>query len=840
MNVTVDPIWSWLWSVSVASLLKPLGEIGVARIFVVLTIWLLGLVLAMPGTGARRLLRIVLGFGVPVVVLMLAYLPLGMAFGLALAGITIWTYAGVEKVTLLRLLAVLGLRLGALVVAMLLVLRPSLAFQEDPHIPSTLVVLFDASKSMGIHDELGDSRWQRALTILRSERCTRLLEQLKTDKNVQVVFYRAAEDVRPFDPIDKPGEPDGKRTDIGQWLHSLYQRHAADPNLRGLVLFSDGIDNGTRHQAGDLAEQWGRIPCPIYTFSLGKKETTLKQRGISFLPDSMTADPSPVGVKNELTVRARLQSNGFQNPEVTVELYLDNDAKPAKVKKLILDKPLPDNPNVYDVHLSCDAPPRAREMKVTLKVKPLPGEINVGKDSHEISTFVTVIKEGISVLYVEGAYRWEARFIRDAINGYRNLRLYKSFRIKDAPVDANEPDLYRFDKYHYDVIIIGDISASRFAGGKPEVLKKVQKLVADEGVGLMMLGGFETFGNSDWQTFGKPIADILPVTLEKKENLDQGIKVRVEPTAQGFGYIMGFKDTLEENNKFWERIPPLEGMTPLGKKKPGATVLAQRATRKDQPLLVSSSYGKGRVLAFACDSTWNCWRRTPEMVQFHKRFWQKVVVWLAQQENMPDSIHLEPEQRRVAAANKLDFVVGLRGKDDRKVKEPKFRVKVIAPDRTQTIVPTAGKPGEDQHGSFLKTDLPGEYQLEAVALDTKNKVIPGKKAVTRFLVYDDDVELRRPAANPESLEKISRKSEGRQRPATEENLAEFLEELRNKPLPQATPKVDLWPDWKRNPPSRTLDDQVETLVTSGILLSFVLFVALVCLEWYLRRRWGMV
>jgi hypothetical protein len=334
----------------------------------------------------------------------------------------------------------------------------------------------------------------------------------------------------------------------------------------------------------------------------------------------------------------------------------------------------------------------------------------------------------------------------------------------------------------------------------------------------------------------------VPVTLDpEKKNLDQGVRVRVEPTPQAFDqYIMQFKPTLEENNQFWKKVPPLEGMTPLGKKRPLATVLAIREARNDQPILVSGEYGKGRVLAFACDSTWNCWRRTPEMVKFHKRFWQKIIVWLAHQENMPDSIRLEPEQRRVAAGNKLDFRVGLRGKDDRKVKNPRFRVKVIAPDKTETIVPAAGKPGEDQRGTFLKTDLPGEYQMEAVTLDKKNKVIPGKKAVARFLVYDDDAEMRRPAANPEALEKIARKSEGRHKPASEENFAEFLEQLRKKPLPQAKAKIELWPDWKRNPPSRTFDDQLTTLWSSGLLLCFLLFVSLVCLEWFLRRRWGMV
>ena len=35
-------------------------------------------------------------------------------------------------------------------------------------------------------------------------------------------------------------------------------------------------------------------------------------------------------------------------------------------------------------------------------------------------------------------------------------------------------------------------------------------------------------------------------------------------------------------------------------------------------------------------------------------------------------------------------------------------------------------------------------------------------------------------------------------------------------------------------------DQVAAFWASGLLACFVLFVAFLCAEWYLRRRWGMV
>jgi uncharacterized membrane protein len=839
MTVTVDPVWSWLWSVSLASLAGPLGEIGLAPAGLLLAVWLLGLVLIMPGAGTLRRRRISLGFCVPVILLVLAYLPVGLAAALLVAGLTVWTYAGAAKVTWRRLLAVLGLRLGALAVAFMMALRPSLAFQEDPRIPSTLIIAVDCSQSMDIKDELGQSRWERALAILRSDRCTELLKPLKTDRNVEIVFYRAAEDVQRFDPAENAGRADGKRTDMGLWLEELHKRHAGDPNLRGLVLFSDGADNGARYSPFETAEKWGRIPCPIYTFSLGKKTTTLKQRGISFLPDSIIADPSPVAVKNKLTVKARLLVNGYHDPKVPVRLFLDNDRKAVAVKSFELNRPITEGSNIYEVQLTCDAPPKPREMRVTLKVDNLPGEIT--PNNKNISTFVTVTKEGISVLYVEGAYRWEARFIRDAINGYRNLRLYKSFRTREEPSPGNEPDWFRFNKYHYDVIIIGDISAKRFSGDNRAVLQQIKKLVEDDGTGLLMLGGFETFGNSDWNTpFAKPIADILPVKLDRQGNLDEKEKVKVVPTQAGFEhYIMRLDSDPAKNRTIWDSLPPLEGMTLLGTPRGDATVMAVKKGTKE-PILVSRTVGKGRTLAFACDTTAPCWMRTPEAFQARKRFWQQVVVWLAHQENVADSVRLTPDTRRVAVGGKLGFRVGLRGKDDKKVRDARFRVKVVGPGKAETPVQIAGNTGKEQYGTFWKTNQPGEYRLEAVALGKDNKPVKGQSASVRFLIYEDDMEYRRPAASPETLDKIARRSDGQQRPATEENFARFLEELQKKPLPQGAARAELWPDWKQLPASRDWEDQLVTLWTSGVLVCLLLFVTLLCLEWFFRRRWGLV
>ena len=57
---------------------------------------------------------------------------------------------------------------------------------------------------------------------------------------------------------------------------------------------------------------------------------------------------------------------------------------------------------------------------------------------------------------------------------------------------------------------------------------------------------------------------------------------------------------------------------------------------------------------------------------------------------------------------------------------------------------------------------------------------------------------------------------------------------------QLQPKSNVWPDWRRNPASSSVADQVQTLWNSSALICLLAFVMLLCLEWFLRRKWGMV
>ena len=744
---------------------------------------------------------------------------------LALAGVvgllvllTVWTYLGTKGSNFRRLMMVLALRLGALVVACLLVLRPSLAMQEDEaSLPSKLIILVDYSQSMNVKDEFNDfSRWANGRRLLDVPAVKSALKRLSEQQRIEIVYYQGAEDVKKY---DSNGQADGKRTEIGLWLHELWASHGREPNLRGLLLFTDGADNGTRYLAMEKAALF-RGTCPINPFAMGQPSITLRQRDIGFVPNSIVVNPVLVPVKGKMTAKAYLNAPGYENSKVKVSLKID-DKLAAPVQYFTL---LKTSDNL--VELTCDAPAKAGEVKVTLHAEPLPGEAI--RSNNTIETYATIIKEGVSILWVDRKRAWEPKFANRALASDRRFRVYFT---DNPPTGKDDP--YNFEKQHYDVIVIGDITASQFSGGKPAVFRKVRELV-QKGTGLMMLGGEYTFGNSDWQgPDAKVLSDLLPV--EMIPGHFEG-EARATPKAPGKQYLLTLDPDPKENAKVWNiKFEGLTGLSKLKRKSTGE-VLATRGD-SDDPVLVSGMVVEGRVLAFAAEDTWRAWQRSKQAIAGHQRFWKQAMLWLAKQENTDSNVRITMDSRRLSIDGnlRLGFFVELIGKGGNRVENAHFDVKVVGPDKNEIPVNTSPENGKERGYFFFRgKHPPGEYRVVATAQKTK------ETGQAKFIGYTDDIENLRPAADHDFLRKLAQAGGGKFYTADEQKLLQYLEELQTQKTEIAKPKADLWPDWRRSPASDSLADQVETLWNSTVLLCFLLFAAFLCLEWYLRRRWGMV
>jgi hypothetical protein len=310
----------------------------------------------------------------------------------------------------------------------------------------------------------------------------------------------------------------------------------------------------------------------------------------------------------------------------------------------------------------------------------------------------------------------------------------------------------------------------------------------------------------------------------------------MRPTTQGLEhYVLRLSERDTDNQTLWKQLPPLAGMSRMGRPKRVGTVVLARAgdAGNGAPVLVGQEYGKGRVLAFAGDTTYR-WRTlglpdTRTGVEAHARFWKQVMLWLARQEQSAGYVWVKPELRRLPAGSKLDFSVGLRGKTGKELPTARFEVSVENPQKVTKPVPTARREANgEERGAFLWTETPGEYRLlvKGSGKDVDGSDISGT-AESRFLVYHDETELAQQAADHQFLRDLATEGGGQFHRA--EELETVLDQLEQRlPISNPTLTAQLHPNWRPNQ-------------LSGFLVGyFLLFVFLICLEWFLRRSWGLV
>jgi uncharacterized membrane protein len=741
--------------------------------------------------------------------------------------LTLWTYSGQRKIGWGKVATVLGLRLAALAVVALLLLRPAFASEERVTSSGKLIVVLDSSLSMKIMDGPNNSpRWDVVRKLLEWPEVKEALDRLQRERQIEVVFYQADTDVRKYDPAS---EADGKRTDIGQWLHALLAQHRSDKNLRGVLLLTDGGDNGTRYLAVEEAAQFRGLGCPVHTFAVGLETTREGQNDIAVV--DVKTDQQRYYVKNEIKVKAIINAPGFVGSKVTVRLLAEGKEVGKK------DNVTLQNARGNEVDVGVVVAEVVGELKVTVKVDEMAGEFT--KDNNELSTFVTVDKKGLSVLWAEGRPRLEATWALRAIKKDQRIQLFDQY-VFGRQRSKEQKELFTTPETTYDVVVLGDLTAEQLSGGDALMLERIANQVRSRRTGLVMLGGFKSFGNSDWQKLGKPLADLLPAELGDGEQTEQKFFVTPDPANKGHRLLqLGGPPGKDLWTEVFKELP---GMAKFGKPQPGAEVLA-RAGAGGDPILVVGREDGPRTAVFAGDTTYAAWTANDDAVKAHERFWSQLIQWLARQEKGDNYLWVKLDKRRLAAGanDKVGFSVGMQGRDGGPAVAPQFVVTVTGPGGEQFDVKVRQQGGE-YRGEFDKANVAGEYRLQVKGTGK------GKDGVefavgpvpARFVAVARDVENLEPAADYKYLDRLAAAGGGSARMAVKQDLLQYLAELESRTSSAGFVRREAWPNWRYTPADEGPTAQVVALVASGMLPCLVLFVGCVSAEWFLRRWWGLV
>src|SRR5208282_5762651 len=172
-----------------------------------------------------------------------------------------------------------------------------------------------------------------------------------------------------------------------------------------------------------------------------------------------------------------------------------------------------------------------------------------------------------------------------------------------------------------------------------------------------------------------------------------------------------------ENAAAWAKLPPLEGANRFERVKPAATILAEAKAEpddgKERPLLVSQDFGRGRVIAFAGDSTWRWCMHGFESA--HKRFWRQIVLWLARKDQLEQGdVWVRLDNTRFFPGNRVEFTAGAQSPQNEPIADAEIKAQIVKPDTKRSEVVMIHR-DEQSAGSFRETQLPGDYTIEVTA-----------------------------------------------------------------------------------------------------------------------------
>jgi len=689
---------------------------------------------------------------------------------------------------------------------------------------------------MQITDSDGsESRLQRANTLLFAEEGGILQELSEKFKIRLFAFDTTAKRI--------PGEiltaAEGESTNIPRALTEALDDLQGIP-LSGAVLLTDGVDkSGT--DITKFAMQIRERQLPIHTVGIGSETGNPDLEIVKLDAPRSAEEDFPV------EIWATIKRKGFKGKKVNLQLRSDTRLLQTETVDLDEDNTwipqlggAPDTTNVKTERVAIKFIPRqAGTQKFELHATLDEPEAIPQNNTKTFLLKVTPTKR-VKVLFVDGSPRFEFAFIKRTLQNDPNIQLTDRVLTNLAgqtrryfgtrTTTTQEFDFYPDDKeilFDFDAIILGNVDASQFTAAQ---LEHTAEFVRKRGGGLLMLGGSNSIGNPEFATsyINTPIAQCLPVELElgtptppvqRLQARTKNTEYRLQLTPEGkTENLMALADTPTENLERWANLYRLSGYSKVKRAKPGALVLAEHPTDRNQfgnrILIAIHNYSAGRVMVFTPHTSWR-WQmhKSSHDDDSYPRFWRQTVRWLT---TAPKE-HIKLDIEKTAYTLKEPVVIDVTATDEqyKLTNAAKIRATLVDNDEQRKTLNLEQVLGEN--GRYTARFIPNRYgEYTVTATGTLNGEPLGEQQ-TLFEVKTSYAEFSDTELNSALLETLAEGSGGKYY-----SIEEAPQLVNQIPLVEsATSKItdiDLW----------------DMPIIFGTLL------ALLGVEWFLRKRGGLL
>ena len=686
-----------------------------------------------------------------------------------------------------RMATLVILRAAALAALLAFVMRPVARLSPPPGSRTIVPVLVDVSRSMRVPDAGDLTRMAQANAIAQFD----LLPALS--KKFEAVRIDAG---------------DANKSDLIGALEGVRARFRGQ-HVAGIVLLSDGADTGEHTPTSESS-------LPVFAIGVGStgglrdREVVSIAAGDQRLSDAsvdleVTASTSGFG---RAPYEIRLLANGASVD--TRRVTPSADASPDRVRFTVF--PDQSRTTIYTAEI-----PAAADESVT--------------ENNARSVIVTAAGRKRRLLVIAGAPGFEHSFMMRAwaldtglevdsiVRKGKNADGRDTFVIQAgadrAPALATGFPQRREDLYAYDALVIANVEGDFF--GRPQ-LAMMADFVAERGGGILFAGSrsLEQRGLA-----GTPLEPVLPVELdERRVSVVRAVfspggrnaPNQLVVTSEGETHpITRLGASGDDTRAKWAALPALAAAAPLGQARAGASVLAVISSPDGGlfPAVAVQRYGQGRSMIFGGEASWRWRMLAPASDRSHELFWRQAARWLSTTSPDPVSVSA-PEQIEPGDTASIDIAA----------RDSSF---AAVPDARVTA--SVSRDGKDQPLTVRRTDAPGHFAaafapaergIYRIHVEAARGTIGLGASDRTIYVGGSDREFADPRLNEGFLRRLARDSGGRYvRASDASRVLSWLDESAQQTAEPA--QRDLWNrSW-----------------------SLIAVVLLLCVEWTLRRRWGL-
>lgn len=451
--------------------------------------------------------------------------------------------------------------------------------------------------------------------------------------------------------------------------------------------------------------------------------------------------------------------------------------------------------------------------------------------SHEASFMAKVTPEKIRTLLIEGFPRYEYKFMRYVLDSDPLVDLVSIAHLPGGGVYVQGEPRHAHpeqglidsmeDLFKYDVIILRDVPRTLFRAGGDATerrLRLIASFVEERGGGLIISGGKDVYRAGGYE--GSPLAAVTPFDLSAACGTTLRFPGKFFVTVNHGLYdhpILRLLPDPAGNRERWRGLRELDGCNNVGRPRPLATtLLSRKLTQRDArgqnvemtvPVLAYQPFGDGKVIATTVDTLWR-WQLQPDFDDPPlKTLLANMIRYVAPPPGRAGDPQIRLKDRSPQIGSEAVLYTMLRDERYQPLKNADLVVTVNYPDkRIERIYPRdqPARPGYYEYRVPL--DQGGRYQVVAEY---------GKfKQETSFIAGSTRGEYADLSADPAAMAALTAAAGGEVVTASDEWLARI-----------------------RSKPPTTVSRRTMPLWNSPLVL--IMFIGLVALDCYLRKRQGL-